>query len=138
MFKIFIAKLFGLTDITKQLTLTREDQKKIDKNFWEKKLKKEKLKIEREYELKLQSVLSENILLQQELQSYEREKNNIDTAKHYVRKKAKDNALMSATISHKVKELTYNITKLSEEIDGLKITSEKDLQKIEKRILREG
>jgi hypothetical protein len=136
MFKRFIIKLFGLTDIKSLLVQERKTQQREDEKFWLKKMKDHDLKVRRDYDLRFQSLQAENFMLSQRIESYEKLEDSLNSAKYYVRKRAKENAIISGSVIHKVQELTQNITKISEEINGLDIEARKQLEKIEKKMLK--
>lgn len=112
MFKLFIIKIFGLTDISDILKRSKEKQKKEDKKFWEEKLHNELDRLNREHSLELQEKDATISMLEDTITDYKSRVKEVEQKEFKAKKQIKENHFVVKNVIDNMHEFTENINKV--------------------------
>lgn len=132
MFKIIIAKIFRMNDITGMITAIRTQEKRRNQKEIEKALSNQKLSLQRHHSLEIQGKDSEIELLEKRILQLEKYLKETEELQYKNKQQIKENFRVATELSMIVKNFTISINGFYGEITGLTETADNHRRKIEK------
>jgi len=133
LFKKFMVRILGLSDISDMILSSKKRQKQLDEKYWTEKIQEIKLHLNREHSLELQEKDAQIAMLEDSIRSYKGREKELDSREYNTKRQSKDNSFMATRISSQVEELGLMIMKFVGEMKGIKDDAEFNKLKIESK-----
>jgi len=133
MFKKFVVKFFGLTDISDMILQGKKTQKELDERYWKERLADLRLSLNREHQLELSEKDAQISMLEDSVRGYKAREKELDSREHKMKLQVKDNSFVVTKISSAVDDLSMTISSFVGTMRGIKSEADEHKLRIEKK-----